>query len=290
MKAPEYLSIGRVLCLWVCVSAVGIVMGCDRGASHGKTSGTSTAARVATSNSYFEAAVRDILGDDEPVLRLAEPGMCPGHFDIRPSQVNELRRCRLLFRFDFQKSLDAKLGPLADDGLDIHAIRTPGGLGVPASYIEAVRQMAEALVEAQLIAPEVAEERFRLAEQRVTSKGDWCRAQVRSAGWYGRPVLSSAHQEDFCAWLGLEVAATFSGADAATVGEIERAIRAGEVAAVNAVIVNRPEGRRLADALGERLNARVVVFDNFPVMQGDEPPFDGLLTTNVKALLGEELN
>ena len=58
--------------------------------------------QIATTTSYLEAAVHDLLGEDFSVLRLAEPGTCPGHFDIRPSQVLELRQCGVLLRFDFQ--------------------------------------------------------------------------------------------------------------------------------------------------------------------------------------------
>jgi zinc transport system substrate-binding protein len=73
------------------------LMGCQR--SDAPTGGV----KVATTTSYLECAARDLLSEHFTVLRLAEPGTCPGHFDMRPSQVTELRQCRALRRFDFQK-------------------------------------------------------------------------------------------------------------------------------------------------------------------------------------------
>ncbi len=97
----------RLICL------VGLLLplpGCQRSSTtgHGPV--------IATTTSYLEAAARDLLGDDLSVARLSEPGTCPGPFDIRPSQVQELQRCRALLRFDFQKSLDAKLAGSGANG------------------------------------------------------------------------------------------------------------------------------------------------------------------------------
>ncbi|NLF33284.1 MAG: hypothetical protein GX591_20660, partial [Planctomycetes bacterium] len=108
-------------------------------------------ASVAATNSMLECAVRDLLGEAAPVLRLAEPGMCPGHFDIRPSQVEALRRCRLLVRLDFQQSLDRRLAGAVGDGLTIAEVRPGGGLCEPDSYLTACRQTADALVAAGLL-------------------------------------------------------------------------------------------------------------------------------------------
>jgi len=76
-------------------------------------------ADVAVTNSMFECAVVDLAGDDAAIMRLAEPGMCPGHFDMRPSQVESLRGCRVLLRLDFQQSLDGKLVGVSGGGLRI---------------------------------------------------------------------------------------------------------------------------------------------------------------------------
>jgi hypothetical protein len=55
-------------------------------------------APVAVSSPYLEAAIRDVLRRDVSLVRLAGPAMCPGHFDMRPSQITDLAKCRLLNR------------------------------------------------------------------------------------------------------------------------------------------------------------------------------------------------
>jgi len=273
----------RFLLLMLCCAAA-MPSGCRK---EGEPSAPPAAAMlVAATNSYLEAAAAEILEPGAPVFRLAEPGTCPGHFDIRPSQIEALRRCRLLLRLEFQASIDQRLAKLREQGLGTAVIRIPGGLCEPDSYLAACRQVAEALVEAGLVDRATADDRLRAAGSRVQAQAARCRGRIEAEGWRGRPVICSLHQEAFCRWLGLEVAGTFSGADTASIAQVEQAIRAGESLSVAAVIANRPEGRKVADALARRLNAPVAVFGNFPEFEdGGEPPFDALLAANVEALL-----
>jgi zinc transport system substrate-binding protein len=239
---------------------------------------------VAVTNTYLECAVKDLLGDPTPVLRLAGPGMCPGHFDIRPSQVRSLRRCRLLLRFDFQGSLDAKLSDLPRGSLSIRPVVLKGGLCEPATYILACEQVAEALRASGLAGEVGLSGRLREIAARMDALALDLRAEARRAGLADRGAVCSEHQAAFCRWLGLNVLATFSGADAATTGQLSRAIEAGEAGGARLVVANRPEGTRVADALAGRLEARAVVLDNFPD-EGTHGGFDRLLRQNVRALV-----
>lgn len=245
----------------------------------------SPGARIATTTSYLEAAARDLLGDDISVLRLAEPGTCPGHFDMRPSQVAELRQCRAVLRFDFQKSLDTKFAGDDTTGPRPAEVVLRAGMGQPDSYVSACRQVADHLVAFDLLPRKLADTRLQAIASRLETLSRDATNRIVQARLAGSPVIASGHQRDFCAWLGLEVVAVFRGADTASVGEIEAAIDAGKLAQIKLVIANLPEGRRTADALAERLEARVVVFENFPALRHGRVSFDEMLTANVEALL-----
>ena len=268
-----------LLSLIVAVAALAPA-GCDRSRSAPRPE---RHADVAASNSMLECAAKDLLGEATPVLRLAEPGMCPGHFDLRPSQVEQLRHTRVLLRLDFQKSLDSKLASAADEGLHIAEVRVSGGLSEPDSYLQACRQTADALIAAGLLDRAAADLRLAVIRKRVQQTAARCLEQVE--GLRGAPVVASTHQQAFCKWLGLRPVAEFSAADSARASQIERAIRQGQQAGAMLVIANRPEGRRLADALAERLGARVAVFGNFPSLDAGHASFDDLVEANVRALL-----
>ncbi len=255
-------------------------------ASCRRSGSPSESAKIATSTSYLEAAVHDLLGDDINVVRLVEPGTCPGHFDIRPSQVAELRRCRVLFRFDFQKSLDARIaGTNADCPRVAEIVLGNSSMCRPDNYLAACRQIANSLVELDLLTRARADARLQSISSRLDALSRSATSRLSQAGLVGSPTIASARQRDFCQWLGLDVVATFSAADAASIGEVENAIDAGRTAQIRIVIANLPEGRRIADALADRLKARVAVFENFPVIREGALSFDAMFCANLDVLL-----
>lgn len=278
MTSACHLCIRKLLVL-VATGLVAMFVGCQR--HQAPTNGPP----IATTTSYLEAAAHDLLGDDVSVLRLAEPGTCPGHFDMRPSQMVDLRRCRALLRFDFQKSLDARLAGDGTNGPHVVEITLRGGMCRPESYLSACRQVADQFTSLGLLTHTHSETRLQSIAARLDALSHETTNRVAQARLTGLPVISSEHQRDFCEWLGLRVVATFRAADTASVSEIEEAIDAGSLVRIRLVIANLPEGRRTADALAERLKARVVVFENFPALRDGRVSFDEMVSGNVEALL-----
>jgi len=238
---------------------------------------------IAVSNSLLAGVIKDLLGESTPVLLLAQPDMCPGHSDIRPGQVNDLRRCQVLLRLEFERSLDLKLLSVTNEGLHVAEVAVAGGLSEPDSYLAMCQQAADTLVSAGLLDRTLADRRLEQIGARILEQVSEHRVRLRSV--QNVPVVASLHQERFCRWLGLNVVATFSGADMMPVSQIETAVRQGEKAGVKLVVANLPEGRRVADALAQRLGAKVVVFDNFPTLKHGHVAFDDLLETNINTLL-----
>lgn len=263
---------------WGMLLAMGGIAGC-------RPAHESSGPSIVTTTSYLESVARELLGDDVTVVRLAEPGTCPGHFDIRPSQVEELRRCSALLRFDFQSSLDARLAGYGGRSMRPAVASVKGGLCRPDTYLLACRQIAAELATCGVINREASDERLLAVATRLDALSLEITNAVAQAGLAGLPVITSAHQRDFCEWLGLKVVAAFRTADNSSVGEIEDAIAAGRLHHTKFVVANLPEGRRVADALAGRLQARVLLFENFPALEAGRVSFDSMVRNNLRALI-----
>ncbi len=257
-----------------------LVDGCGKGRAE-----SDLPTEVAATNSYLECVARDLLDEGAPVVQLSSPGMCPGHFDLSPSQAQQLQTSRLLFRFEFQTALDARVSDLVEAGLCICPVRAEGGLCCPATYAAACRQAADALVKAGLLPETRVQPRLERIARRMAELEQRCRRQIQDAGLAGRPVVCSVHQEAFCRWLGLEVVGTFKAADVEALGTMAKVIENGRDGGASLVIANRSEGRRLADGVGSWLAAEVVVFGNFPDSAIGQRTFDDLVDANVEALI-----
>lgn len=207
--------------------------------------------------------------------------MCPGHFDIRPAQVEQLRRCRVLLRFDFQASLDRQLDGIAN--LKSVSIQVPSGMCVPANYLSAWQQVRAALESAGIAANPAST--LQSVSARLAAAEAAMRRRMSDTQVADLPVIASPHQAAFCRWLGLRVVAAVGGADTASVRKVDDALDLARKSGCRLVIANRPEGTQLAQSIAERLGARMVVFDNFPDLSPRQPSFDAMLECNVARLI-----
>jgi len=242
-------------------------------------------AEIAVTNSYLGSAVLDLCGYDTKVLCLAPPGMCPGHFDISPSQVRQLCDCRVLLLFDFQKQVAETLSRMKEKGLKTAFVEESGGLCVPETYLAVCRRVSEILSTEYPERNAQYQQRLRVIENDLKLLQQELFEQMRQAGISSAKVLASNHQADFANWLGLETIATFIGSDIETVTGIDRCIRKAEGQDIRFIIANKQEGTALAKALAERLGAKSVVFSNFPELGKEVRGFDNLLRANVDSLI-----
>jgi ABC-type Zn uptake system ZnuABC Zn-binding protein ZnuA len=274
------LRFAHILILLVILS--GNLAGCRKRGSEQKQP------EIAVTNSYLQCVVEDLCQGQIGVFCLTPPGMCPGHFDISPAQVNQLAHCRILLRFDFQKSIDESLSRMKGKGLKIGSVRALPGMCVPETYLAACRDVCNVLSRQYPERQTEYNERLKLIKKRLENLSNELLTEIKQSDLESAKILASDHQAKFCKWLGLDVVATFVGSDIETASNIHQCLQKGRDNQVRFVIANKQEGTALAETLAEQLRAKVIVFSNFPqvgrTMAGPDN-FDQLLTENVQALL-----
>lgn len=245
---------------------------------------TDTAPRqtVVVTTSLLENAARELLPPDGPVavVSLVPPGTCPGHFDLSPRLVPELRAALVVARHDFQVRLDDQLRRVGVEEASVVVVRGRGSLLIPGHYLDLVRQVERAL------SRRLPDRRADLAAAlgRVEARVASLEAEVRGrpAPWAGAPVIASSHQAELCSWLGLEVVAELGRAEDTTPRELEGLLAGGPAL----VVGNLQEGPQAALVLGERLGRPVAVLSNFPNAPGYGSTYDDLLRANLDRLDG----
>lgn len=267
---------------WMAILSVVCLAGCDRKSS------PDSRPQIAVANSYLEAAVLDLGVEPSKVMNFVPPGMCPGHFDLTPSQVERLLSCSVLLVFDFQNNISSSLPRVRESGLTIGVIAPPPGLCVPDSYLSVVRQAAATLESANLISAPDSAARLHAIEERMKELAQGVRSDMERAGLRDGAMLVSKHQEVFARWLGLNPVGTFRGSDTETPGPIQSALENAAKQPVRWVLANQQEGTELAQSLAKRLSVGLVIFSNFPnstVSDKGRPAFDTLVRENVARLI-----
>ena len=240
---------------------------------------------IAVTNSYLQCAVKDIYGDEKEVFCLAPPGMCPGHFDISPSQVNTLMHCKILLLFDFQNKVEDSLEGLKSKGLKTFLVTSEPGMCIPNVYLDTCREICSILSEEFPDKKSVFEQRLNLVSKRMDELNVNLKTKINNSGLASVKVISSGHQSEFANWLGLETIAEFSGSDSETANNINNCLNKAKENDIKFIIANKQEGTYLAESLADRLKVKVVVFSNFPESVNGVTGFDELLNQNVNAII-----
>lgn len=242
---------------------------------------------IAVANSYLRAAIKDLCGNQQQILSLVPPGMCPGHFDISPSQVNQLCNCKILFVFDFQQNIEKAIPRIKDKGLKTCCIVPPPGLCIPGTYVSIIKQVAVALSEETPSQRAYYESRVVEIENRMKNLSRELLEQIKKSKFKNSNIIVSRHQVEFVQWLGLNPVSVFSGSDTMTPTQINHNLHEAGQNKVDFVIANEQEGIEFAQSFAEHLKTRLVVFSNFPdgqTLNTQLSGFDALLYYNVSNL------
>lgn len=240
---------------------------------------------VAVGNSWIASCLRDLGATSDCVHLIVPPGSCPGHYDLRPSQLALLRASRVTVFFDFQASMAERLRATALTECRLIILAPKGGLCVPDTYRAMAHELASELARGDSTLSASLEKRLRELDANLEDLARALREQVKNSPWASAPVLASVHQKAFCEWLGLRVVATIPAADTATPAQVERILAQARAERVRAVVANRQEGTKAAEAMAASLNVPVVEFSNFPDEATSEPDFAALVRQNVTRLV-----
>jgi zinc transport system substrate-binding protein len=226
--------------------------------------------------SLLESAVRDAAGPAASlrIVRLLPPDSCPGHFDLSPRILPELRAAAAVVRHDYQGVLDEKIRQMGAGEIVPIPVKISGSLLIPAHYAEVVRQVSAALRGRLRGLPS----EIRGVEERLKHLEEDLRGRPRP--WEGRPALASHNQRLFAEWLGLKVTGILKRPDDVTPADLERLMSCE----AEIVVANLQEGAQAALALAERRKIPAAVFSNFPASQGYGRTYEELLRENLRRL------
>jgi len=225
------------------------------------------------------------------VRNLIPPGTCPGHYDIKPSDVVALINSKVFIIHNWQLT-QAHIVELIEavqnqnPDLIVVAINVTGNWMVPQVQAQAVSKIAQALSE---IDPENAayyQERAEERAQAILAEGEEVKQRLTDAGVEGTKVLCAEMQQGFVSWAGFNITATFGRPEDLTPAQVQELIDKAREVGVALVIDNLQSGSTtLGPAICEDIDAVPVTISNFPGGFEDTEIWEKAIDKNVGLLL-----
>ena len=250
-------------------------------------------ADIITGSSLITNIIQDVADGKLETRTLIPPGVCPGHYDVKPSDIVALANSKAFFIHDYQQSFQNIAGAIEaaeNPDLIITVLNVTGNWMVPAVQAEAVDKIAQALGE---IDPENAAYYAGNATERaqvILAKGADVKNRLQEAGVDGVKVICAAMQEGFVRWAGFDVVATFGRPEDLSVAQMEELVSEAIEAGVALVIDNLQSGSAtLGAAMEPDIEAIPVTISNFPGGLENTETWEKAIDKNVDLLL-EALN
>jgi zinc transport system substrate-binding protein len=211
------------------------------------------------------------------VEALLPPEQCPGHYDMKLSDVEKLGRADLVIAF-------ADMPPAQKGGRDgARLLVETGGRNwmVPDYYLHGLSVLTGLLAARYPQEKDAIRQRERQAAARVRGAALALKQRIARAGVAGKPVVASSMQRELLEWMGLTVVAAYGRPEAMSAREAARLVATGRERRAVLVAATLQSGPDAGRGIAEALRAPHVVLTNFPADEGYIAALEG----NVNAVL-----
>ncbi len=223
---------------------------------------TSDRIRIAASTTMIEAIVKQVGRSRVEVEAIVPGGMCPGHFDISPSQMATITQADAMLYQGWENWVKVLIRSKTDIA-EPKLVGIQGNWLIPDVHIKAVERIKEILVSMDPDGSTLYEANAACYADSVAKVA--LEITERFTSYAGTKVLCSKLQADFLAWLGFDVVGTFERQEDLTPRKLADLIALGRNQKVHLVVDNLQSGRRVGEEIARELGAEHAVISNFPL-------------------------
>ncbi|HOQ33067.1 MAG TPA: zinc ABC transporter substrate-binding protein [Candidatus Hydrogenedens sp.] len=241
---------------------------------------------VGTSAIY--SAVKDLSGKDSELAIVVPPDLCPGHFDLKPGDIEKFINAKLVILHTWQKdlpSIKSLIHGTNPPPEKIAYIQVEGNWLVPQNYIKGLEQIGKVLIKAGLLSEENFKKQFDKRKKEIDNFEQQALKSIKDIHPENIPLIVSAFQSDFVNWLGFKVVDTFPRAEEINLSVWGNFLKKGKEENVKIVVENQQSGEiDLVKRLSTELNAQSTILSSFPYACSSCNSWEASVQNNINSL------
>jgi len=243
--------------------------------------------KVVTSTSLTARIVDRVGGDKVSVINIIPPAQCPGHFDVRPGDIQKLADARLFFIHNWQgeKFSDDLIASANNKELTVVVVELAGNWMTPSVQQAATDKIAAVLTQIDPGNSAAYQQAAGEYKAVIAAKESEVKARLGQVNLAAVNVLCDEQQAGFVKWAGLNIIATYGSPETFTPQIVKDLVDKGRAGKVMLVIDNMQTGGEAGKGLSADLGVKHIVLSNFPGGYDNTDTWEKAIDKNVALIL-----
>jgi len=223
--------------------------------------------KVVTTTSLIASIVEKVGGDKVEVANIIPPAQCPGHFDVKPSDIQMLADAKLFLMHGWQgEQFTQQLIQSANNPeLKVVALNIAGNWMTPTVQAQAVGNITSALAEIDPQNAAYYQSNAELELAAITAKDNELQAELAAGNLSHVNVICDEQLTDLVQWAGFNVVASYPRPEDISAKQMQELIDQAKQAGAVLVIANLQSGTSdAAVTIANGIGAVQVTLSNFP--------------------------
>ena len=224
---------------------------------------TVSSIKVVATTSLIGTILKQIGDDKVDVITIVRAGMCPGHFDVKPSDVVGLTTANAILCHGFEGWLSKLINSVNNENIAVETLKIEGNWMIPDIQKVAAARITEILVELDPQHTEFYRTNLTQYEKLIDSVA----AEIKnvSVTFHHVKAICANYQATFLKWLGFDVIATYGRPEELSPKELCKLIELARKHDVRIVVDNLQSGGHIGRVIADELGVSHVVLTNFPL-------------------------
>jgi zinc transport system substrate-binding protein len=245
---------------------------------------------VVTSTSLIASLVERVGGNRVDVVNIIPPAQCPGHFDVKPGDIQRLAEADLFLLHGWQGEMFAQDVIASANNPDLTVVTVDiEGLGsdwmTPPGQLAATDKITDALCQVDAENCSVYQESATEYKDKVVTKEAEIKAKLNQVSPSGVDVMCADMQAGFVEWAGFNIVATYGRPDSLSTQLIKELADKGRAEKVTLVIDNLQSGQNAGVPIAMDIGCQRIILSNFPGGFDNTETWEKAIDRNVELIL-----
>ncbi len=243
--------------------------------------------KVVTSTSLLASIVERVGGNMVDVVNIIPPAQCPGHFDIKPGDIQKLADADLFLLHGWQgeKFSQELIASANNPDLTVVTIDIKGNWMTPPVQIEAIDKITASLCQVDTQNSSAYQKSAAELKGKIEAKGTEIEARLAKLNLSSINVMCSDQLPGFVKWAGFNIVATYGRPDSLTVQVMKELVDKGREAKVALIIDNLQSGQDAGAGIAEELGCNRIILSNFPGGFDNTETWEKAIDRNIELIL-----